>query len=163
MTAFQSGECLGCAFLPVALFSVSPFVRWTGLGGSEGEAVGPSSLALAVLLGRSLAVCCHRTARGNWCVKVGLEAAATSLDAAILFIGGIVGEGVNCVLPPRRALLLLDDNRGRRVVSDWDGTCRSTSGRRQLLKPRNLDCSQLNYGYAHTIKQTWCPRSFPPR
>lgn len=64
-------------------------MRWTGLGGSEVEAVGPSSVALAVFLGWSAAVFCHRTARGNWCEKVGLKAAASSLDAGSLFIGGI--------------------------------------------------------------------------
>lgn len=91
MTAFQSGECLGCASLPTSLLVASPFVRWTGLGGSEVEAVGPSSVAFAVFLGWSAAVFCHRTARGNWCEKAGLEAAAAiSREAGSLFIGGIM-------------------------------------------------------------------------
>jgi len=45
---------------------------------------------MVLLLDALESLVCHRTARGNWYEKVGLEAVASSRDAGILFIGGIM-------------------------------------------------------------------------
>lgn len=58
------------------------------------EAVGDSAEVLVLdVLDWSAPEVCHRTARGNWREKVGLEAAASRRETANVLTGGIVCGG----------------------------------------------------------------------